>query len=89
MHVEWVVQHIYVVVCARLWCNPVPRHWYIHTYQVRCWIVRNNSLGVPELPVECHNAKTAQHTVEYPNDETRPNENVPFAISEDLNVVVH
>ena len=89
MHIEGIVQNVDIIVCARPRRDPVPRHWYIHAHQVRRRIIADDSLGVPELPIECHDAEDAKHAVEDPNEETWPDEDVPFTIGENLDMVIH
>lgn len=67
----------------------VPQHGDVHAHEVRDRVVANGSLGVPELPVKRENAEDAEHAVKDPDGEAGPDEDVPFSVGEDLDVVVH
>lgn len=89
VYVKGVIQDVNVVVCAWLRRDLVPRHRHYHAHQIRCWIVADGGLGIPELPVKGQDTSAAESTIEDPDEETGPDEDVPFTVSKDLNMVVH
>ena len=89
MDIQWVVQDVDVVVCTWLRYDAVPQHGDVHAHQVGDWVVADGGLGVPELPGKREDTEEAQSTVENPDEEARPDEDVPFPVGEDLDMVVH
>ncbi len=89
MHVQWIVPHIDVVVCARLRRYPVPWHWYSHAHQVGSRVIADESLGIPKFPIESQDTQSAEGAVKDPDEKTWPDEDVPFTIREDFDMIVH
>lgn len=89
MYVQGVVQDIDVVVCTGLGRKLISWHRYRHMHKIRGWIIADNGLGVPEFPVESQDTSSAEYAVRDPDKETRPYEDVPFAVCEDLDMVIH
>lgn len=54
--VQGIVQDVDVVVCPWLRGNLVSEHGNVHANQIGDGIVTDDSLGIPEFPIECQDA---------------------------------
>lgn len=87
--VKYIIKDMDIVVCPWVGSQPVFTTIHFHANQIRRRVVAHAGLCVPEVPVEAKYATSSKYAIKDPDDETGPDEDVPFAIDENLDVVVH